>query len=123
MGTGKLEPYIGNQFYKKNCSYRIGSSNPFKTRTNKFEEAHNFYVMANNNELHFNSTNKLQCGLNILPNQFKTSGCGVAHRVVHTTLVQEDLGSILHPSPGRHFSEALISLLSDNRLKNDYIHL
>jgi hypothetical protein len=26
-------------------------------------------------------------------------------------------------SPGWHFSEALISLLSDNRLKNDFIHL
>jgi hypothetical protein len=27
------------------------------------------------------------------------------------------------PSPGWHFSEALISLLSGNRLKNDFIHL
>jgi hypothetical protein len=30
--------------------------------------------------------------------------------VAHTPSVQEDLGSILHPSPGWHFSEALISL-------------
>jgi hypothetical protein len=30
-------------------------------------------------------------------------GCGVAHTVAHTTPVREDLGSILHPSPGRHF--------------------
>jgi hypothetical protein len=27
------------------------------------------------------------------------------------------------PNPGWHFSEALISLLSDNRLKNDFINL
>jgi hypothetical protein len=50
-------------------------------------------------------------------------GCGVAHTVAHTTPVQEDLGSILHPDPDWHFSEALISLLSDNRLINDFIHL
>jgi hypothetical protein len=36
----------------------------------------------------------------------------------HTPLVREDLGLILHPSPGWHFSEALISLHSDNGLKN-----
>ncbi len=43
------------------------------------------------------------------------SGASVAHR----PSVREDLGSIPHPNPGWHFSEALISLLSDNRLKND----
>ncbi len=48
-------------------------------------------------------------------------GCGVAHMEAHTTPVQEDLGSILHLNPGWHFSEALISLLSHNRLKNDVI--
>ncbi len=39
--------------------------------------------------------------------------------MAHTTPVQEDLGLILHPNPGWHFSEALISLLSDNRFNND----
>ncbi len=34
--------------------------------------------------------------------------------VAHTTLVQEDLGSILH-RPRWHFSETLISLLSDQK--------
>jgi hypothetical protein len=39
------------------------------------------------------------------------------------TEVQEGLGSIPHPNAGWHFLEALISLLSDNMLKNNFIHL
>ncbi len=47
------------------------------------------------------------------------SGTSVAHK----PSVREDLGSILHINPGWHFSEAFISLLSGNRLKNNIIHL
>jgi hypothetical protein len=45
------------------------------------------------------------------------------HKVAQMTPVREDLGLLLHPNPGWHFTEAHISLLSDNRLKNDFIHL
>jgi hypothetical protein len=45
--------------------------------------------------------------------------CGVVHTVAHTTPVREDLGSNLHIQETRDgiYLEALISLLSDNRLK------
>ncbi len=51
----------------------------------------------------------------------KRCGSGVAHMVAHTTPVWEDLGSILHTPQTQEgvYSEALISLLSDNRLKNN----
>jgi hypothetical protein len=47
-------------------------------------------------------------------------GCGVAHTAAHTTLVRKDMGLILHPNPG-WLLESPISLLSDNRLKNNVI--
>ncbi len=43
--------------------------------------------------------------------------------VENTPTMQEDLGLILHPSPGKEFLEALISLLSDNRLLNNFYYL
>ncbi len=45
------------------------------------------------------------------------SGCGVAHTVAHTTLAWEDLGSILHPSPGWHFRKLLSPFFQTTDLK------
>jgi hypothetical protein len=49
--------------------------------------------------------------------QTSVSGCGVAHTVARGP------GLDPTPKPRMAFSEALISLLSDNRLKTNFIHL
>jgi hypothetical protein len=52
-----------------------------------------------------------------------SSGCGVAHAVVHTTPVQEDLGSILYPNPGWHFRKLSSPFFQTTDLKMIFFNM